>query len=601
MQHSFVADLRGGHQTAARGVSDVAASSVETLRQLTAPQPDDPSWFSVGRRSAGAFAERKDWLSRRVETIEFSGRCTVVRNISVDFEIPKKLPGLRGRAAKGTALVPISVFQKWPPLMGFNLVDPEGHPVSLYLRATNNQLDFGLLLGTADRALALGEPKAYTYALELRRDLARRLRRPEPERLSGDLRRELAAIVAGPRPSQAAVADAANGLKKELESHLEDAIARASPEHMTEIVTRITAAVDLAAQLAASSILWAPVLGSPGTDRIVKFSYLDAHDASRLQLSSEAHSDDSGEIENGWRRVEAALKQLLIACSWRKRTLFIALPHAGRYTRFHLDIRSPQGGVELCEAMAGAFPAASDGEMRSDAEVRSVPNLARDYPRLDVPDEYVGPESSRYYLDYGAPVVLADTSAKSGRYNSSYSDAGASAQIVDRRAHVYLGARSSPSHRVFLQVKMAATRRGFILGCFIAAAIIAILMTVAYYSLRSAAGHLEPTVVLLSAVPVVLGYVLVRPGEQDLERRHIAGVRAMAMVSGAMPILGALTLVLTHTGKAATPPPDLTVARPIWRALLIVSWATVAGLFISLLRAAPANDRRKARAGFRSR
>src|ERR1700730_4983782 len=214
MQHSFVADLRGGHQTAARGVSDVAASSVETLRQLTAPQPDDPSWFSVGRRSAGAFAERKDWLSRRVETIEFSGRCTVVRNISVDFEIPKKLPGLRGRAAKGTALVPISVFQKWPPLMGFNLVDPEGHPVSLYLRATNNQLDFGLLLGTADRALALGEPKAYTYALELPRHLARRLRRPEPERLSGDLRRELAAIVAGPRPSQAAVAGAGNGRKK---------------------------------------------------------------------------------------------------------------------------------------------------------------------------------------------------------------------------------------------------------------------------------------------------------------------------------------------------------------------------------------------------
>jgi hypothetical protein len=115
-------------------------------------------------------------------------------------------------------------------------------------------------------------------------------------------------------------------------------------------------------------------------------------------------------------------------------------------------------------------------------------------------------------------------------------------------------------------------------------------MSIAYASLTSAALHLEPTVVLLSVVPVVLGYVLVRPGEDALERYHVSGVRAMALLSGATPILGALTLVLTHT-TALDSPPDLTLARPIWLALLVISGLMAAGLVLSLLVAAPPSER----------
>jgi hypothetical protein len=114
-------------------------------------------------------------------------------------------------------------------------------------------------------------------------------------------------------------------------------------------------------------------------------------------------------------------------------------------------------------------------------------------------------------------------------------------------------------------------------------------MLAAYLNLESASLHLEPTVVLLAAVPVVLGYVLVRPGENALERYQIAGVRSMAMFSGAMPISGALTLVLTHTNRRGNPP-DLATARPVWLGLLLASGLMAVGLTLSWAFAASSKD-----------
>src|ERR1700758_5611029 len=110
----------------------------EALRQTT-----KSFWFGVGRASATAYAAHEEWLYRRVETIEFIGRHSVKRSISVDFEVPSRLPSLRDRAPKGTSLVPISVLHKWPPLMDFDFIGPTGHPTSRYIGTTNKHLDFG--------------------------------------------------------------------------------------------------------------------------------------------------------------------------------------------------------------------------------------------------------------------------------------------------------------------------------------------------------------------------------------------------------------------------------------------------------------------------
>lgn len=554
----------------------------ETLRQLT-----EPPWFGIGKDSAASYACNKDWLFRRVETIEFVGPRSVRRSISVDFEVPKRLPDLGERAAKGTALVPISALQKWPPLMDFHLLDPAGQPTSRYLRTTNKKLDFGLLLGMADLTLALGAGRAERKSWEMRKRSARKLGRAEPERLGPTLRRELAAVVQNPRPSQSDVAHAVNELGAELERRLSKALERERFQESDRIATQIAATVDLAARLGDSSILWVAVQGTPGTDRIVKFSYLGAYRESMPQLPEE--TGEQVESDGRPRRTPKLWKGLSIRCSWRRRTLIIPLPHTGRHVRYHLDVRAPEGGVELLEAKAMAFPPATadDGD-RGRASVRSVASLARRYPGLDVPDEWVGPQSGGFYMDYGKPIPLASTSTTSnpGREEQAEADAEASAEIIDRRAHVYLGASGAPSHRVLLQVKLAATRNGFIQGCMIATLMVAVLMWISYFNLTSAALHLEPTVVLLSVVPVVLGYVLVRPNEQALERYHVSGVRAMALLSGAMPIVGALTLVLTHRGIDSSPP-DLAVVRPIWCVLAVISALTAAGLIVSWKVAAP--------------
>src|SRR4051812_20800885 len=49
----------------------------------------------------------------------------------------------------------------------------------------------------------------------------------------------------------------------------------------------------------------------------------------------------------------------------------------------------------------------ADGPDRS-VRLKSVDQMAAEYG-LPQPDEFVGPESSRYVLDYGRPIVLADS------------------------------------------------------------------------------------------------------------------------------------------------------------------------------------------------
>ena len=49
------------------------------------------------------------------------------------------------------------------------------------------------------------------------------------------------------------------------------------------------------------------------------------------------------------------------------------------------------------------------------AVVRSFGDLADKYDDLATPDEYVGPANDRSFLDYGRPVLLADSSRRSQR------------------------------------------------------------------------------------------------------------------------------------------------------------------------------------------
>jgi hypothetical protein len=552
------------------GVASVNANQDDALTQLSSDV-----WFTHGRATAPAYARSEEWLSRRVEAIEFVDRRSVRRTVTVDFEIPKGLPSMGDRAAKGTVLVPIAVMQKWPPTMDFQLTDAKGHALSRYKGTTTQKLDFGLLLGMID--LVLGGHRTESWATRHIRDgrIGRRFAHPPSDQIDRSLLVELAEIVENPEPGQERVTRAMNRLNT-LVQDVHPFRPGASPRGMGAFEDGVARTVDLAGRLCAGSILWVPVPGPVGDDRIVKFSYLGAHLVSRPKFPD--HPSNSA-LELG--------KRLAVSCAWRRRTMIIPLLHTGRDVRYHLNIRAPEGSVEMERVTALAMPAA-DGTNAEGGEPKSlsVAALAAEYRALDQPDEWVGPESIGYLMDYGAPERLACSSPT----ESVNGNPDATAQIIDRQAHVYLGKKGAPSHRVLLQVKLNAGREGFIRACFLAASAFALLMWLVFDRLEEASIHAEMTVVLLSVIPAILGYVVVSPNEQPFEHEHLKGVRTMALISGIIPLFGALLLILTMK-KGHAMDADFPWIRPIWRDLAFLSTAIAAALGLSYLLAAPPRPR----------
>jgi hypothetical protein len=477
-------------------------------------------WYRIGYDTAAAYIRRKEWLYRRVESIELVERRCLRRQVNIDFERPDCLPDLVNRAPAGGCLVPVSVFVKWPPLMNLGFRGHDGEPLSMCKRTTNKQLDFGLLNGLAD-------------ALGVQFDT----------RLSCNL----ALLVAINTPSARLVQDVIRDLREALVSVAQPG----DPRHEGQIAD----IANLASQLANSSILWAPVNASSGEDRVVKFSYLDHYTPKR------------------------SLRQLLIACSWHDRTRVIPLTHAGQHTSYHADVHA-EAGIEFMRVVTRDFPATPPGARMlsriAEAGGTAAPALTRRLPSAASP--FLPGSASG-----GGPEHLGERQCEARR--STHDDPAlslpleeavhGSSVIADRHIHIYHPPSTARSHRVFLLLELAASREGFISHCLVMAVALALVMSVAFAKLQEAAEALPALVVLLAAVPLVLGYLLVRI-EDPLEREGTIGVRALAIAAGALPILGGLLLVLAN--PTFSKHPDLTFVRPAWATLTIVSWVIALGL-----------------------
>jgi hypothetical protein len=498
-------------------------------------------WYRIGHATATAYIRRKEWLYRRVESIEFVGRGGLRRHISIDFERPDGLPDLKDRAAAGGCIVPVSVFVKWPPLMDLDFRGLGGEPLSIYKRTTNMQLDFGLLNGMAEE-----------IGVEFHPSLAR----------------DLALLVTTNTPARTMVQDVIRDLLGALRPFM-----RPSDPWREAQITDI---VNLASQLANSSILWAPVNAGRGDDCIVKFSYLESYIR------------------------KYTLHQVLIACSWHDRVFIVPLTHAGRYTRYHADVCA-EAGIEFVRAVTRDFPATpwpSSPELTGAPEhggddvVESQPAMLSLSPGALGAIPSVSEALRRGFRGWRrrAPRLLGGRPPALPHRSSTRDDPGLSlpleegvsaiSEIIDRRVHVYHPPRAARSHRIFLQLEMAASREGLVSHCLAMAIALALLMSVAFAELGAAAESLPALVVLLAAVPLVLGYLLVRV-EDPLEREGIIGVRAMAIASGVLPLLGGLLLVLFSSSKhagLASGHPDLAFARPAWAGLTILSWVIAIGL-----------------------
>src|SRR4029077_2474209 len=75
-------------------------------------------------------------------------------------------------------------------------------------------------------------------------------------------------------------------------------------------------------------------------------------------------------------------------------------------------------------------------------------------------------------------------------------------------------------------------------------------------------------------VPALLGYLLVRPGEHPLVRRHIVGVRLLVLGSGSIPVVAAIVLLANQR-------PDASDVQPVWIGLTVIAWLIAGGLTLS--------------------
>lgn len=251
----------------------------------------DSQLVAAGESAAGAVAERSKWIHRRVEQITFPlpSERMYRRDVSIDFTIPNV--AAVNSEPPNRYYVPLSLLERWPPILRLDLRSAEGQPIPLLTSDQNAIADAALLRAVARRALEKAGFKLNDELSETIDRLAglRRSARQLPARrevMNGTLLSLIPPRTLGDRtPEQEALA----------QDHLFMELAGAMP--------RMT-------------LLWLRVEGSPGDREVVKLSY-DAPFRRRIKP---------------WSRQAFAMSPLIVD---------FGAPHLGGSGSYHLAVSVP--------------------------------------------------------------------------------------------------------------------------------------------------------------------------------------------------------------------------------------------------------------------
>lgn len=199
----------------------------------------------VGRSALWAYRNQAVWVHRRVESVTFPARNDPIvrRHVSIDFSIPEGLAAINGDADERPEdelyyYVPVSVLQKWPPVLQLDLRNAQDEAIPLLTRDQNAVTDGALLLALASDLTAGSRQLADS---DIPRHLKTIASRP------GDEAREALTAIIPPDPRHD------DGLQSAL---------RGSAEFL-----------DLAGGLVDNTLLWLRVCGGRNERTIVKFAY----------------------------------------------------------------------------------------------------------------------------------------------------------------------------------------------------------------------------------------------------------------------------------------------------------------------------------------
>lgn len=145
-------------------------------------------------------------------------------------------------------------------------------------------------------------------------------------------------------------------------------------------------------------------------------------------------------------------------------------------------------------------------------------------------------------------------------------------------AHVYITGRRPLA--VELAVRFAPARGGLVSSAFCAALPISAFVTIAYEgrSWFSHPANIDATVAVLILAPALIGYLVVRPFDHPVARRHLVGIQILSLVAAVIPLAMAVLLLLRYEE-------ELAALTDTWCRLVHVSWTITALLLIGLLRA----------------
>lgn len=219
------------------------------------------------------------------------------------------------------------------------------------------------------------------------------------------------------------------------------------------------------------------------------------------------------------------------ALSWHQPEDYINLWHAGADANFHADVEVPKQLI-IREAEPSYLSFADPDDADSD------------FAKSDEQAEMLGLR----------PVQHVDVSG--------------------RQAHVYITGERPLA--IDLNVRFAPTRSGMVFSALLASTLIATLVTLvfAWRGWVSQAENIDGTVAVLILAPALIGYLVVRPADHPVARRHIVGVQALSLAAAVIPLAMAVFLL-----RFENDPGCLTEA---WRWPVFVSWAIVAALLIGL-------------------
>jgi len=326
--------------------------------------PDRPeTWGWVGELERRLLAETaaislelllrsSKWVNRRVETIELVDEVTVRQSVSIDFRLPKRLPG--GFPIEGVQhyALPLLVLPRRSDLAYFNVRDESGCSLPILTRDENARLSGRMLIGAAEAVTRRSEEVGGQHG------------HGRPDELGKALRIVLAGL-----PSRSP--DRAREMVKRLIAL--DPVLLRNPALVNILADDDFR--DLLSLFQWASAIHVPLRAQPGERRIVKVSWEGHWGASHLAASEGGFK---ASLRRAWNRTQGTV-------GWRAENRVLELAQLGAAQSHHIQIATP-AGVELSEVTAPNVPPRM---MLPGGDGLPDPKVNPDQPRSEKPSRRV--------------------------------------------------------------------------------------------------------------------------------------------------------------------------------------------------------------------